>query len=428
MPLSKIVEEACSKCKTKPDPSQCGLKLGKTELDLTLNVRFANLARGCKLELVLPAAESSSAQAAPAVSTASTTQVPAPAPSPAPQLPASPHLAPPAPPTTTTPTPSVYTTAAAIPSSLSGASPSPSPQANIQTVASPAASVPTTDAIMADSAEVSPAAEVSAEVSAQGAVRDPSGEVSAEGAARGGVKSISVELSGVEAEVGRQLRVILPSSSAAVPGVQEDEDMEEDEDFYSFTAEDFARMQASKRKLAKQQEDRTQMRTKQLREKEITEAANRLGYALIKIRFPNETELEGCFHPLDSMSAVYKMVRSCIQPSMKFSLFVTPPRETLPDSAASLYSLDLAPAALVRFAPKDSSTSQDTEYLRPDVLSLAATCQPTLIPAASSQAQDKPATTEGAGTSSSSAGAESINAANRKKPPLSKGKPKWLKL
>lgn len=51
-PLSKVVEEACKALKPPRDPSSCQLLLNKKQQDLATPVRYANIPKDAKLELL----------------------------------------------------------------------------------------------------------------------------------------------------------------------------------------------------------------------------------------------------------------------------------------------------------------------------------------------------------------------------------------
>ena len=51
-PLSTVLESVCLQSKDKLDPSNCELHYQKKKLDLGTPVRFANLPKDAKLELV----------------------------------------------------------------------------------------------------------------------------------------------------------------------------------------------------------------------------------------------------------------------------------------------------------------------------------------------------------------------------------------
>ena len=125
------------------------------------------------------------------------------------------------------------------------------------------------------------------------------------------------------------------------------------DDFYDFTAQDFAKLQQSKQALARQEEKRT-LQTRAMRERERRQRAREMPPTRLRIVLPDRRCLQASFQATDKVSEVYAFVGNLLlfPDSDAFELFTTPPKSILSRKAdLNLYDADLVPSARLYLAP-----------------------------------------------------------------------------
>ncbi|CAG8474650.1 325_t:CDS:2 [Paraglomus occultum] len=112
------------------------------------------------------------------------------------------------------------------------------------------------------------------------------------------------------------------------------------------------------------------LKTKAVREQEEVARERKYPKTLIRIRFPDRTQLEGSFLSKEPVEELYKFVREAVRtPAREFYLFIAPPKKVLDDMRISLYKAELSPASIVHFNWSDKQ-SDDPPYLNSTYLLL----------------------------------------------------------
>ncbi|ELR23697.1 uncharacterized protein ACA1_073410 [Acanthamoeba castellanii str. Neff] len=160
----------------------------------------------------------------------------------------------------------------------------------------------------------------------------------------------------------RELRVLPPTDRPFNP-----KEFEVPESFYEATTDDYrVALQAIKANRMRIEEE-TQMRTKEMKEKDRLRRIPKYRKTLIKVRFPNRVEVQATFHPLEKAQAVFDLIKSSLaHPDRPFYLFTTPPKERV-DLKRTLLSLVMVPAAIVYFSWEDNS-GPAVEYLKEELV------------------------------------------------------------
>ncbi|BBN10011.1 tether containing UBX domain for GLUT4 [Marchantia polymorpha subsp. ruderalis] len=170
-------------------------------------------------------------------------------------------------------------------------------------------------------------------------------------------------LSAVATTVGREVHVFLrpasvpPSQASSAAGPEPD-------DFFEFTAEDYARMMAHKKK------EEVFLKTKKIRDAEEAARRARITKAVVRVQFPDNFVLEATFHPSDPISLLIDLLRKVVMlPNETFYIYTAPPKQRLKNLQQSMYEAGLAPGALVYFS-YESPRDMDGPYLRPEIAAL----------------------------------------------------------
>ncbi|KAG0585035.1 hypothetical protein KC19_3G252500 [Ceratodon purpureus] len=177
----------------------------------------------------------------------------------------------------------------------------------------------------------------------------------------------------VAKDLGREIKVYIspaaiqsaePTGSSVRPG-----DDYPDE-FYEFTAADYAAVQASKPK------EEIHLKTKKIREREAAAAAKRAqrAKATIRVHFPDGFVLEATFKSMETISDIMELVRKAItRPDLPFYLYTTPPKKPLRDLQQNMINASFCPGANVHFSFNPSQAVEiprEGPYLRPEVQEL----------------------------------------------------------
>jgi len=120
-----------------------------------------------------------------------------------------------------------------------------------------------------------------------------------------------------------------------------------------------------------------EFRTKAMREKEAR--SNRRVYkrALVRVRFPDGTILQGQFLPGETVQKVCEFVAEALASQVPFTLLVHPGRVALADPAQSIRAAGLVPATMVNFRCEHEGFHPDLpggggSWLRSDLLDAAS--------------------------------------------------------
>ncbi|GAB4847932.1 Plant UBX domain-containing protein 1, variant 2 [Ancistrocladus abbreviatus] len=173
------------------------------------------------------------------------------------------------------------------------------------------------------------------------------------------------KLEAAEEKYGREIRIFETRKTSETPAeiiVTE----EPEEDFYEFTAEDYYRLQATKR-------EEKFLKTRKFREAEEAARRSRMTKAVIRVRFPDNNTLEATFHPSESIQSLVDLLKKVVaRPELPFYIYTTPPKKQIKDTLQDFYSAGFIPGAIVYFSydvPKDDE-AYSGPFLEEDLMSL----------------------------------------------------------
>ncbi|KAK1569201.1 hypothetical protein Q3G72_033757 [Acer saccharum] len=185
------------------------------------------------------------------------------------------------------------------------------------------------------------------------------------------VESAKAKFAAAKEKFGRDILVFETSASSASSSVNSN--IEETDDFFEFTAEDYYRI------LAQKKEDKF-LKTRKIRDAE--EAARRSKItkfdmqAVIRVRFPDNHTLEVTFHSSETFQSLFDFLRKVLaQPDLPFHLYTTPPKKLIKDMSQDFYSAGFIPGAIVYFSydvPKgeDTASANCGPFIHEDIMSL----------------------------------------------------------
>ncbi|KAI3452525.1 hypothetical protein Pfo_009189 [Paulownia fortunei] len=179
-------------------------------------------------------------------------------------------------------------------------------------------------------------------------------------------ESAKARLAAAREKYGREIRVFETSVVSATPSNVSG--VEETDDFYEFTAEDYYRLLATKK------EDKY-LKTKKLRDAEEAARRSRMTKAVIRVRFPDNLTLEVSFHPSETIQSLVDLLNKVVaHPELPFYLYTTPPKKQIKDMSQDFYSAGFVPGAIVYFTydvPKgDDGAAFAGPFLQEEVMSL----------------------------------------------------------
>ncbi|KAI3474964.1 hypothetical protein Pfo_030275 [Paulownia fortunei] len=147
-------------------------------------------------------------------------------------------------------------------------------------------------------------------------------------------ESAKARLAAAREKYGREIRVFETSVVSATPSNVSG--VEETDDFYEFTAEDYYRLLATKK------EDKY-LKTKKLRDAEEAARRSRMTKAVIRVRFPDNLTLEVSFHPSETIQSLVDLLNKVVaHPELPFYL-------SNKDMSQDFYSAGFVPGAIVYF-------------------------------------------------------------------------------
>lgn len=186
--------------------------------------------------------------------------------------------------------------------------------------------------------------------------------------------SHTAEMIGTAARgLGREVKVyISPAAIQSAEPTGSSRPPEDDlpDDYYEFTAADYAAIQASKPK------EERYLKTKKLRERDAAAAAKRAQRtkATIRVHFPDGFVVEATFKSTETVSDIMELVRKAItRPDLPFYLYTTPPKKPLRDLQQNMIDACFCPGANVHFSYNPSQAVEiprEGPYLRPEVQEL----------------------------------------------------------
>lgn len=147
------------------------------------------------------------------------------------------------------------------------------------------------------------------------------------------------------------------------------------DEFFSISKEELKREQQIRREAV---ENLGMLRTKAMRERDEQRELRKYRFALIRVRFPDNTILQGTFRATEKLTALLDYVRASLDDDwIPFSLS-GPTGHRLAEEERTIAELQLAPAAIVTFT-LDESVAADVSaargagklsYVKPDLLDL----------------------------------------------------------
>ncbi|KAL3690486.1 hypothetical protein R1sor_016795 [Riccia sorocarpa] len=174
-------------------------------------------------------------------------------------------------------------------------------------------------------------------------------------------------LSAVAATLGREVHVfvrpaaVAPAETASAVGSRPDEELD---DYYEFTAEDYARMMAHKKP------EEIHLKTRKFRDAEEATRRARITKAVVRVQFPDNYVLEATFQPTDPVELLVDLLRKVVvNPEEAFYVYTAPPKQRLKNLQQTMYDAGLAPGALLYFS-YETSKGSDGPYLRPEIAAL----------------------------------------------------------
>lgn len=350
-PLQKVIEDVCFQQKPQLDVSSCRLYYQRKLLDPTTPVRFANLPKEAKLELVTDRTEQR----------LGLTDRPAPS----------------------VPAPSLTTLAAEPPPPLTAAPPASSEAA--QQLASPAVMYAPSNTSHPAQSDTSPSPASAAQLRDSSMISNGLGTSSANrnshtqtavSNAQSALDSSLVNEAAsasmhdkkpMPAGLDRHIHVFTREAAAAAEASSRG-DTDLPADFYDFTPDDYQKVMSGWAK--KNSQAAGPLKTQKLREQDERRRAEQFGPVPVRIHFPDDTIVQAEFKPLEPLSALQKLVQLCVQPEVpKWYMYVTPPKQVLKDLSLSFYKAGLLPAANVLIGIE---SKHEGAFLKPDVAALQA--------------------------------------------------------
>jgi len=158
--------------------------------------------------------------------------------------------------------------------------------------------------------------------------------------------------------IERNPQVFAPSSTVFDP-----HSVEIPEDFYQVTAEDLKRNALIKKERKKEEEQtKSIFRTKEMRERDKAKKWAKYKKCFIRIRFPDRTELQATFGPLEKPAALYTFISESLREenrNVEFHIYTIPPKSIISSNEDTNFrDLGLLPAALVHFGLAEGSQMQ----------------------------------------------------------------------
>ncbi|KAL2505304.1 Plant UBX domain-containing protein 1 [Abeliophyllum distichum] len=180
------------------------------------------------------------------------------------------------------------------------------------------------------------------------------------------LESAKAKLAAAKEKFGRQIRVF--ETSTGSPNSAEVSNVEEPDDFFEFTAEDYYRLWATKK------EDKY-LKTRRIREAEEAARRSKITKAVIRVRFPDNYTLEAMFHPSETIQSLIDLLKKVVtHPELPLYIYTTPPKKQIEDMSLDFYSAGCVPGAIVYFAydlPKgDDGAAGLGPFLQEEVVSL----------------------------------------------------------
>eukprot|EP00727_Mastigamoeba_balamuthi_P006238 m51a1_g2233 putative tether containing ubx domain for glut4 (639) ;mRNA; r:248646-250809 len=127
------------------------------------------------------------------------------------------------------------------------------------------------------------------------------------------------------------------------------------DEFYDLTPEDLASLgEGIKRAKLEEERENSMLLTHEMRERMRLKKWEKFKKCMIRVRFPDRIEVQRAFYPQQPLSCLHDFVRGCLaDPSIKFTLYLTPPVQVLSNLRDTFFQQGLVPAAVVHFKWSD---------------------------------------------------------------------------
>ncbi|ORY04516.1 hypothetical protein K493DRAFT_311361 [Basidiobolus meristosporus CBS 931.73] len=161
--------------------------------------------------------------------------------------------------------------------------------------------------------------------------------------------------------IAREPRIFRPSTEENMAAK-----IELPDSFYELTSAELKAILDSQR-VQRSKDENAPLKTRQMRENEELQKRRKYPRTLIRIRFPNRVQLQAHFSSFETISKLTSFVRESLRnPEWDFYLYVTPPIKRLTDPDLTLYEAGLTPASVVFFSLANNETVE--EYLKEELV------------------------------------------------------------
>lgn len=356
-PLQKVIDAFCFQQKPQLDVSGCQLSFQKQVLDPTIPVRFANLPKEAKLELIADTAQpkqrlgltdrpapSSPPQMAPVHDITSATEPDAPA--------------------------SVSELPSAQPASPSSMyQPMDTEPPHIQLQSGTDFLQPHANATVATAAADDAASQQASTTQAAAGSQSQGADVEASHKDNSTKATSAASFSGDDRPpplgFDRQIHVFTREAIAAAEASTRS-DTELPPEFYDFTPDDYHKVMSG---WAKQNSKAAgPLKTQKLREQDERRRAEQFGPIPVRVHFPDGHIVQADFRALETLASLQKLVQLCMLPSLhQWYMYVTPPKQAFKDLSLTFYKAGLLPAANILLG---MDSKHDGPFLKPEIVAL----------------------------------------------------------
>ena len=156
------------------------------------------------------------------------------------------------------------------------------------------------------------------------------------------------------------------------------------DEFFEFTADDFAEVARAQQRRAAAE---AVLMTRTAREAQARARAERMPPVPVRLHFPDGSIVQADFRATQPLAAVLDLARAVAAPALAAALhlYTTPPKAVLRDAAATLFALQLYPAAHVHVGAAGESAAAAVaggplgSALRPEVAALMSDAVPAAL-------------------------------------------------
>lgn len=110
--------------------------------------------------------------------------------------------------------------------------------------------------------------------------------------------------------------------------------------------------------------------TGRMREAQANARMSKFSKVIIRVLLPDRYTIQGVFLPKSTIGEVTNFVKMCLNSNIRFHLFVVPPKTVLKDSRATLWDMQMVPAAQI-YLGVDEGPQLAKDLLKESVFTLA---------------------------------------------------------